>query len=85
MKITKSRLKQIIKEELFRLMEDFDDPTATGRWTDEGPVYICDELKAELDAAVEREASLYSGDPMQYPAEAEIRKLSKEYEEKCGS
>ena len=53
MKITKSQLKRIIKEELFRLMEDFDDPTMTGRWTDKGPVYNCDALKAEIDEAAE--------------------------------
>jgi len=59
MKISKSQLKQIIKEELFRLMEDedWDDPTTmTGRWTDTGPVYKCEELKAELDAAQEADS-----------------------------
>ena len=54
MKISKSQLKQIIKEELFRLMEDedWDDPTTmTGRWTDTGPVYDCDTLKIEMEEA----------------------------------
>jgi len=84
MKITKSQLKQIIKEELFRLMEDFDDPTMTGRWTDKGPVYNCDALKAEIDEAAEDVAGRPAGSGGQGYAMGWHEKLKREYQEKCG-
>ena len=83
MKISKTKLKEIIKEELFRLMEDFDDPRTTGRWTDQGPVYDCDALKAEMEEAAE--ARRNNPNPMgQGVATQHYMKLAGEYDEKCG-
>jgi hypothetical protein len=78
-------LEEIIKEELKKVLEVYEDPEFGTGAALEDPDADCGELKAKLDAAVEREAELITGDWRTGFAEAEIRELSKEYGEKCGS
>ena len=64
-------------------MEDFDDPTMTGRWTDKGPVYDCDALKAEMEEASAEIDRHPPGGGGQGYAMGWHEKLKREYYEKC--